>query len=502
MDVLRASALPLSRLCGPDALTHEAPAPLRLKRTYVDADHGIPFLSSSDIISLRPEINHYLSTKLTRQLDRLLIRKWDVLISRSGTVGNVALAGGALGGMALSEHVIRLQADDATTAGFITAFLRSNYGRPQLRQASYGSVVVHIEPQHLSRILIPDLHPVRRTAIGSLMLEATEDRDDANRLLAQADAVLHERLGLKPLPQATSEHTNMVRIRAAELSDRFDSSFHAEAVQIATDRLQHLGVDLTRVDDLRLSHAVSAVTKFRKRVYVRRGGIPLLSSKQLFQVDPVDRKGLAKGAHTKDLPEIALREGMLAVTCSGTIGRVQILPAYMSGWAASQHALRIMPADGTIGAYLYAWLASDYGSLFLRRNSYGSVIVHIDRDMLAAVPVPYPSADIRREVGELVLQANKLRDAAWNKEQSAIGLLESLVQVGVKGVTEVPRAARENLWADAVDAVRSSPHLRSQILESVMSSMAFEGFAIDRERSEALLDQALNGPALEYPGRR
>ena len=32
------------------------------------------------------------------------------------------------------------------------------------------------------------------------------------------------------------------------------------------------------------------ITKFRKRVYVPKGGIPFLSSKQLFQIDPIDVK--------------------------------------------------------------------------------------------------------------------------------------------------------------------------------------------------------------------
>jgi hypothetical protein len=43
------------------------------------------------------------------------------------------------------------------------------------------------------------------------------------------------------------------------------------------------------------------------------------------QIDPVDVKRLAKGAHTKDLPEIALKKNMVTISRSGTIGRVQII---------------------------------------------------------------------------------------------------------------------------------------------------------------------------------
>ena len=58
--------------------------------------------------------------------------------------------------------------------------------------------------------------------------------------------------------------------------------------------------------DRRVTKEIRPITKFRERTYVEKGGIPLLSSKQIFQIDPIDIKRLAKGAHTKDLPEIQL----------------------------------------------------------------------------------------------------------------------------------------------------------------------------------------------------
>jgi type I restriction enzyme S subunit len=64
--------------------------------------------------------------------------------------------------------------------------------------------------------------------------------------------------------------------------------------------------------------------------------MPLLNSRQVFQVDPLGIKYIARGAHLRDLEEITLRENMLLVTRSGTNGRVQIVPRYMDGWAGSE----------------------------------------------------------------------------------------------------------------------------------------------------------------------
>jgi type I restriction enzyme S subunit len=386
----------------------------------------MPFLSSSEIISMRPRIDHHISRLLTAKAEGLAVKRWDVLISRSGTIGNTALAGTTFEGKALSEHAIRLTAGDAETAGYITAFLRSRLGRPQIQQATYGSVVVHIEPHHLTRVLIPDLTPIKRIAIGSLMREATELRDRANNLLDEADRLLHERLGLPLLKNESSKGPMMGKVKASVLNGRLDASYHNPRVPKVMRKLKALGVPLSTLGALEVCKEVRAVTKFRKRVYVPNGGIPLLGGKQLFQVDPVDVKGLAKGAHTKDLKEIGLAENMVTVTCSGTIGRVQIIPRYMGAWTANQHAHRLLAAEAMNPGYLYAWLASDYGQLLVTRQSYGSVIFEVDREMLGSVAIPVPEASVRDEIGNLVLEANRLRDEAWQKEQDAIQQVNAL----------------------------------------------------------------------------
>ncbi len=429
VTALTNSGLPLIPLYGKEGLCQEAHNAFRFKRIYVDAEHGIPFLSSSDIISLRPRIENYLSRKYTQNLSKLLIQKWDILISCSGTVGNVSLACETLAGKALSQDAIRLRATDPDLAGFIAAFLPSRYGRPQLTQATYGSVIVHIEPEHLERVLIPDLPPIRRIEIGRLMCKAGELRDEANHLLDEADRLLHERLNLPYLkditPRGSASFTTT--IKASQLMGRLEASFHNPEAIAAEKQLAQLPVEITKIGDQRITKEVRAITKFRERTYVDKGGIPMLSSKQLFQVDPIDVKRLAKGAHTKDLPEIQLEENMIAVTRSGTIGKVQIIPKYMAAWTASEDATRILASDDINAGYLYAWLASDSGYCLMTRCSYGSVILEVDQEMFSSVHIPLPELSIRNEIGDLVLKANQLRDKAWRNEQEAISKLEKLI---------------------------------------------------------------------------
>ena len=415
-------------LGGVDGLATEAHNAFRFKRHYVAREHGVPFLTSSDIISLRPGGEKFLSKKLTPKLDQLLVEQNDVLISCSGTIGNVGFTGRNLEGFALSQDAIRARFKEPYQAGYAAAFLRSRFGQLQLRATTYGSVVVHIEPEHLPRVLIPALNPIHQVRIGEKMVKATKWRDQANDLFDQAveklEAIIGNREDTKT--DAVSDNT----IRFSNLRDRFDASFHSCQASSIEEVIRKSKYDFLPLIDHPATKKTWAVTKFRKRVYVKKGGIPLLSSKQLFQIEPVDIKRLSEKFHNKDLEEIGLSENLITVSCGGTVGRVNITPRYMNEWASSQHSLRLRPSSSIEGGFLFAWLSSQLGQVLLKRHRYGSVIVHIDLDMFNSVPVPVFPVVQQDEIGKLVISGNKLRHKAWMVEQEAISEITSICERG------------------------------------------------------------------------
>ena len=427
---VRASGLPHAPLYlkdGVGGITGEAHNAFQFARTYVEPEHGVGFLSSSDIIKLDPTPTKWVSRKRTPKLNRLLIRRHDVLISCSGTVGNVALAGDDLTGLALTQHALRVRPGDAERAGFVAAFLRSRYGRPQLTGAAYGSVITHIEPHHLARVACPDPQPMLAAKYGRPMVAATADRDAANRLFREARAALRDDLGLPPFRTfRRSADAGRRTVRARDLADRFEARYHAPlpaAVEAAVQSGRRAVVPLGELPNVE----TWAVTKFRKRTWVKRGGIRLLGGKEMLQYDPVRVKRIASKAHEKDMPEIGLREGLILVTCGGTVGRVQIIPAYMNGWAGSQDSLRVSAATERDRGVLFAWLRSGYGHCLLTRLRYGATSQKVDLDMLRSVLIPQPSPSIAAAVGAKVAEGNRLRDRAWRAEREAIEGLETLI---------------------------------------------------------------------------
>lgn len=95
---------------------------------------------------------------------------------------------------------------------------------------------------------------------------------------------------------------------------------------------------------------------------------------------------------------------------------------------ANQQATRFLAAADMTPGYLYAWLESDYSNRLITRNSYGSVILEVDREIFESVPIPLPAPSVINEIGDLVLKANQLRDKAWRKEQDAISQIKNLIK--------------------------------------------------------------------------
>jgi len=102
-----------------------------------------------------------------------------------------------------------------------------------------------------------------------------------------------------------------------------------------------------------------------------------------------------------------------------------MVPKHWNGWAVSQNVLKVIPANDDIAGYLYIFLNSDYGSLLVCKQTYGSVVDMIDNNSLSNVSFPLlKNALMQKEINDLALEANKLRHEAHLLEQRAIKIVE------------------------------------------------------------------------------
>ena len=151
-------------------------------------------------------------------------------------------------------------------------------------------------------------------------------------------------------------------------------------------------------------------------------GTVFFGGKQLFELDPSNKKYLSLKHHGERIKnQLYLEENMIMITCSGTIGKVMIVPKHWRNWTANQHILRIISTNESMAGYIYIWLSSDYGYELITRFTYGAVVDEINDKHLSQVQIPLlKNKDVQKKINDLVLEANKKRYEAYELEQKAI----------------------------------------------------------------------------------
>ncbi len=428
-----------TNITGDDNCLADAYYPPRFKRIFVKKSK-FPLYLPSQIQDLRPKPKGFMSHLCNTDLTYLVVKKDQVLITRSGTIGNCSLVDNRFDGKTISDDVIRINAKKKIDIGFIYAFLRSNIGSILIKTKQYGAVVSHIEPEHLNIVPIPNPPDIIKRQINNLIIKSFDLRDESNKLLDKAKKLLYEELYLPPIEQLKPKYFDKkadVRnysVKLSSLNNRLDGSYHVPTVDAIIKRLRKTAAEITTVADPRISKDIILPGRF-KRVYVEEGqGIVFFGGKQIYELDPSNKKYLSLTHHGARIKkELELEENMVLITCSGTVGKVAFVPEHWQGWTANQHIIRIVPTEKDIAGYLYVFLNTSYGYELITRFTYGMNVDEIDRNHAAHIQIPLlKNPNVQQEINDLALEANKKRTQAYNKEQQAIEKMNEIVIYATK----------------------------------------------------------------------
>lgn len=177
---------------GDKRISREVILPPRFARVYVDEGYGRVLIGGKQLHELDPSGKKYLSnTKHKALFDKLEVHENTTLITRSGTIGKVALVPKHWERWIPSDHIIRVVPANSNIAGYLNVFLASDYGYRLITRYTYGSVVDEIDDNHVRDIPIPLLknQDIQRQ-INDLALQASEKRYQAYMLEQQALKVM------------------------------------------------------------------------------------------------------------------------------------------------------------------------------------------------------------------------------------------------------------------------------------------------------------------------
>jgi len=149
-------------------------------------------LQGSHVVQFQPPDLKYISRTAHKRLEQWLIKKGWILVTRSGTVGRVAIVPSQWDGWAASEHILRIipNENDVCPAGYLYSYLSSSLGQAQLTAQIYGAVVDELTERQLKGVLVPVAKTPKQqrniNEINQLALEAISKKQEAVELVTQA----------------------------------------------------------------------------------------------------------------------------------------------------------------------------------------------------------------------------------------------------------------------------------------------------------------------------
>lgn len=399
----------------------------RAKRVYVkDSKHGIPFLSSSDILKADLDNVKLASKKYTPEIERMSLKKGWTLISRSGTIGNCAFANAKHAQKLASEDVIRLVPNNILRGGLVYAYLASKYGHSLLTQGTFGAVIQHIEPAFVGSIAIPFFPDSFQRDVDDLIQEAAKLREEAASALEKAKQTLKSFINADFVKN--NYKTSIVKSRNifSSLQHRLDPPALMNDGVVAMDKIS------SRMSTKIIADINAKVSRpgIFKRIYVENG-IPYIKGSEIFLNNPFRRCEHLSRTRTPFVDEMTLYEGQILITCAGSVGNIKMITKEYEDKKAigSQDIIRLISNDELFTKeYLFIYLQMPFVNDYIQSMKYGSVIERIEPFHVESIPVVTPTKELSEEISAIVRQYMDCTYRAFNAEEKAIQMVEQEIE--------------------------------------------------------------------------
>jgi hypothetical protein len=339
-----------------------------------------------------------------------------------------------------THDLIRIIPDSAKMpGGYVYAFLASKHGFSLLTQGTYGGVIQHIEPHHIAGLPVPRLPAAQMQQIHEAVEQAAKLREDASKLLTEANDAFIAALNLEPGELQLLTSPNERDISAS----RTLKSSQVSAISL---RGRNYGLRLEKIINVLskgrwqpLAEVLQTnpfyTGRFKRLASTAPTAVELYSQSDLFALKP---QGQIISART--VPnDVSVAKGSILVAGVGTLGeneifgRAKLVWGYLENKLVAQHIIRFVPDEKVIDAgYLFTVLNSKLWFRIFRSSVCGTSLLSFIIPLLNKMPIPRLGDEAEQEIGRNVKLAYEKLTEAIHLETQAIHEVESAISAWQK----------------------------------------------------------------------
>jgi len=385
---------------------------------------SIPYYQSSDIATLQKS-RVFIFQGQAEKLN-LIVHKGDILIAGFGTViGDTCIAMNFHEGSCFANNVCRIRTFDGVNKGYITAFLKSKYGKSLLNNNASGSAIRYIEAPRIKKIPIPLFEDSIQQQIEKLFRESEELREKAFDAIEKAKNLIINFCEYPFKKESSSFHG---RISSAQIRKSLNSRFDAPVF---------INDGVEWVNNIRRETQLLGECNIRtwypgmfKRTYVNNG-YPYVKGSDLLLTDPFRKCEKLSKTKTPKLEQLWLKEGQLLITCAGACGLVKFITKEFEEKRAigSPDIIRMVSEDSLFtNEYLFAYLQLPGIYDYMQSLKYGSVIERFDIDNIKTIPIVKPSIELSKKVTDIIQKYSEYSYKAYKAEDKSIRMVEEEIE--------------------------------------------------------------------------
>lgn len=401
-------------------------------RNYVDDPvYGVPFMTGSTMLQADLSDLPLLSKRDAHnsKLSHLQLQPGMTLISCSGSIGKMAYARPGMRGIWASQDILKVVADEnRIPPGYLYAFLSSKFGVPLITSGTYGAIIQHLEPAHITGLSVPRFSDTIEQEIHHLIEDAAAGFDSFQSKVANATQTLLEEAGLEVITRAEWNSSDK-RFGWAQHGIR---SLSLRSLNYDV-RIQPIFDQIRRGNHSSLGELCEPEFFRGKTIFTRidssdEFGVRLVGQREAFRIWPEGRIISRKSIEGLGL---MVPPGTTLIPSHGTLGEFELYCKAVyatertSSYAFSGDFFRCVPKTSSIHpGYLFAFLRSQIAFRMLRSLSTGGKQQEQNLTLMHEMPIPRLALNREEVIGKLIEQAASDFDQALNDEEKARSLVE------------------------------------------------------------------------------
>ncbi|MCP4109303.1 MAG: N-6 DNA methylase [Desulfobacteraceae bacterium] len=398
-------------------------------------EEGIPFIRGVDMKNGTVNFDNiiYINEMAHKLLWKSEIKPEMVLLSMSGTIGDVAIASKNWKyPVNSSQDIAKIDTNWLINPYFLYSFLLSKFGQNYLKREARGSVQQHVFLSQIEQLEIPisDISFVLQTE--NIVKLAHSKLEESKITYAAAENLLLEALDLKNF-QPSHKNFNIKSFKDSFLnSGRLDSEYYQLKYEDFFNSLLYNAKiknwKINRIEGISAPLKYGSSTKLK---YIE-DGVPFLRIADLTG-NVFEPKSLKYVSVQDALLEksATVKTNDVLISRSGTLGLSVIIPEFLNDSIYGSYFIRARPNQQKINPrYLTLYLNSMAGKIQVEQANTGGVQTNLTIPVIENLKIITPPFEIQNQIVEKVQESLRLRQQSDHLLEIAKQAVETAIEKG------------------------------------------------------------------------